>query len=233
MTRALAIHATKNSRRKDGTIKPDATGAFIIEAKDFADHYACYREGFDNELPDALRRKRVEDILRKYRDLELIAFFCHGYRRGLQTEHDLQTVNALADAIAVASGPNIVVALYACSTAHALTVKRGGFADALRDALTARGKTGHVDAHTTAAHSVWNPMLQRFDMGDPVEEIVGDWLVRPRLKNPERKTNRKAPPTLPADPEWKAWTKRLKAKNDPFCFRFPLMTADAIRAALR
>jgi hypothetical protein len=218
--KAIAIHATRNTHGKS-----DATGAFVPEAVAFQKHYACYREGFDNTLPEALRRARVESILGAHRGLDLVALFCHGYRRGLQTEHDMQTVGALADANAAASAERVVVALYACSTAHELAVGRGGFADALRDALTARGKTGHVDAHTTAAHTVWNPMVQRFDMGDALSETVGDWIVKPATTEKGKR--------VAAAPEWRSWTRRLRADGDVLCYRFPLMNRDEILAELR
>lgn len=207
MTRALAIHASRNTGSKS-----DASGAFVPEAVRFQKFYACHREGFDNTLVLPARRKAVHAILGKHRDLELVAFFCHGLRRSLQTGHDIGTVGELADAIAAASGPRVVVALYACSTAHELTVTRGGFADALRDALTARGKDGHVDAHTLAGHATSNPFVQRFDMGEPASEVVGDWLV-------------------PPGPLWKAWRTRLKATD--LRLRFPMMPTQAVQAELR
>lgn len=207
--KALALHATRN------TTKPDASGAFIPEAVAYTKFHACHREGFDNKLPAADCRKQVESILGRYRDLDAVAFFCHGYRRGLQTEHSIATVGALADAIALATAPAVAVTLYACSTAGLLSVTKGGFADALRDALTARGKTGHVDAHTVAGHCVWVPFVQRFAMGEPNAEIVGDWLVAPR------------------SPEWRKWRNRLRADGDTLCYRYPFMTADEIRAECR
>lgn len=208
MTRALAIHATKN------TTKPDASGAFIPCAVSFQKHYACYREGFDNKLAPPKRREAVQAILRKYSDLELVAFFGHGLRRSLQSGHDLTNVKALAEAIAAATGPRVVVVLFACSTAGQLTVKRGGFADALRDELARLGKTGHVDAHTTPGHAVSNPYVQRFDIAPhEIEEIAGDWLV-PRT-----------------EPLWSRWRTRLKATD--IRHRFPTMSAADVHAELR
>lgn len=215
--RALALHATKN------TTKPDASGAFVPEAINFARFHACYREGFDNLLPDHERREHVHGILSRFCDLEMIAIFGHGLRRSLQTGHDMQTVNELARAIANASGPRVVVVLYACSTAAKIAVERGGFADALRDALTVLGKAGHVDAHTIAAHTTRNPYLQRFDMGDPASELVGDWLVAPPSKVRGKR--------VPADPKWGAW--RVGLKQTTLRFRFPMMTAGEIRRELR
>lgn len=205
----LAIHATRN------TNKPDATGAFIPEATAFQKHYACHREGFDNRLKGAPCREHVESILRRYRGLDRVAFFCHGHRSGLQTGHDIATVGALANAIAAATNPHVIVTLYACSTAGQRTVRLGGFADALRDALTFRGKTGHVDGHTVAGHCVWLPFVQRFDICEPTIEIAGDWIVAPK------------------SPEWKRWKARLRADGDTLCYRFPTMTVEQVRAEVR
>lgn len=199
MTRALALHATKNTGGKS-----DASGAFVPEAVHFAKHHACYRVGFDNTLGATARRAFVEDTIRKHRDLEVVALFCHGLRRSLQTGHDMQTVARLASAIADASGPHVIVALYACSTGATET----GFAATLRDELAERGKTGHVDSHTNAAHTTRNPFVRRFVMG----EREGDWVVEPGSR------------------EWKAWRASLTGDTR---FRFPLMTIEQVRAELR
>lgn len=197
--KALAVHATKNTRGKS-----DATGAFVPEAVHFSRHYACHREGFDNTLGAPQRRASVEGIIRKHRDLETVAIFCHGLRRSLQTGHDMATVGNLAAAISDATGPNVVVVLYACSTGGA----EDGFASLLRTALHARFKTGHVDAHTNAAHTTRNPYVRRFVMG----ETDSDWVV------------------VPGSPEWARW--RTELTRD-LRFRFPMMTIEQIRSELR
>jgi hypothetical protein len=196
--RALAIYATKNTGGKS-----DATGAFIPEAIHFQRHHKCNRVGFDNLLGGAKRAASVEAAIRDHRDLECVAIFCHGLRRSLQTGHDMASVGRLAAAIADASGPHVIVVLYACSTG----ALDNGFAGVLRDELAARGKTGHVDAHTNAAHTTRNPFVRRFIMG----ENDGDWVVEPQSK------------------PWKAWRTAL---TRDLRFRFPCMTIEQVRAEL-
>lgn len=204
--KVLALHATRN------TSKPDATGAFIPEATLFTRMHGGVCAGFDNKLDPARCRADVESKIAACVGLDAIALFCHGHRDSMQTGHKLAHVNALADVIARASASRVVVALYACSTAKEITIGRGGFADALRDALSLRGKSGHVDAHTTAGHATRNPNVQRFDMGEDARETVGDWIVDPR------------------SPEWRKWVRELKGD---LRFQFPFMSTDEIRALVR
>jgi hypothetical protein len=196
---ALALHSTRNTGGKS-----DATGAFVPEAVHFSRHYACHREGFDNTLGAPQRRASVEATIRKHRDLDMVAIFGHGLRRSLQTGHDMATVDNLAAAIADATGPNVAVVLYACSTGGS----ENGFASALRNALHARGKTGHVDAHTQAGHCCRLPYVRRFIIG----ETDSDWVV------------------VPGSPEWARWRTGL---TRDLRFRFPAMTIEQIRAELR
>lgn len=172
--KTLAIHASKNT----GT-KKDASGAFVPEAVRHAKLYGGRRVPFDNLLGLARRRASVHAILAEHHDLDHVAVFGHGLRGSLQTGHTIAQVGELADAIAQASREHVTVFLAACSTASQLSVERGGFADALADALAARGKRGWVDAHTTAGHTTKNPYVQRFHIGRPVELLAGVWIVPP------------------------------------------------------
>lgn len=196
--KSLAIHVTRNSPGKW-----DSSGAFKPEAVAFEKLHGCQREGLDNSLPLPKRRDAVEVILSRYHDLECVAFFCHGLRRSLQTGHDLSTVGALADAIAAASGPHVVVPLYACSTAAA----DNGFAATLARELHARGKTGWVDGHTNAGHTTKNPNVRRFTLGAK----GGEWIVEPGSS---------------LSRNWRA------ALSKELRFRFPLLTLAQIRAEL-
>lgn len=203
--KALAIYASQN------TTKPDATGAFIPESLHWQRMHGGAREGYKNKLGAVACRREVEGILAKHSGIDALAFFNHGYRDGMQTGHHIPHVGALADAIAKACAPRVVIYLAACSTAKQRTVALGGFADALRDALTARGVAGHIDAHTTAGHTTRNPHVQRFAMGAPVGDIAGDWIV------------------APGDPLWRKWVAALKGD---LRLRYPLMTREEIRASL-
>jgi hypothetical protein len=193
---ALAIHAGYDSPGKG-----DVRGAFRPEAKAWAKMHGAPVVAFDNRLALPARRKAVESILAQHTGVQYLAFFCHGLRRSLQTGHTNTTVNALADAITDACASDVRIALYACSTGK----DDAGFAAALRDALAKRGRTGWVDAHTTAGHTTRNPWVRRFYMDRPGAE----WIVA--------REN-----TL-----WRRWVVALKTD---LRFRFPMMPADDIRA---
>ena len=162
--RALILHPLHNS----GT-KRDATGAFIPEAKAYANVMGATHDtvlaGFDNRASKLARRREVEAAIRATGPLQHVALFCHGLAKGLQTGHDLATVSTLAEALAASCGASrrLVVTLYACDAADGKGPGGdGGFADALRDALSERGITGHVDAHVTTGHTTRNPYVRRF-----------------------------------------------------------------------
>jgi hypothetical protein len=210
--RALLIHAGHN------TTKPDATGAFIPEAKNYAkwltaQGWTVERYPFDNRAQKLQRRREVEGLLREGDPVQHFAFFGHGLAKGLQSGHDLATVSTLAEALAVACNwGRLVVTLYACDAADGKGPGGdGGFADALRDALSERGITGHVDAHVTTGHTTRNPHLRRFYMDGAAVGTGGDWLV------------------APGSPKWRRWVTALKGDMR---FRFPWLTAAEIDAAL-
>lgn len=216
--RALILLPQHNSHGKN-----DVTGAFKPEAFHFAkaltaDGWDCTIHAFDHSASKAARRKQVESVIWEQGACglwDLVAFFCHGYTTGMQTGHDLATVDSLAECIALRSSDTVLVPLYACDTAGTRVRKAaggdGGFADALRDALSVRGKHGHVDAHTTTAHTTKNPHVRRFWMDGEARGTGGDWLV------------------APGSPKWSSWCKALRG---PMRFRFPLLTAAEIDAAL-
>ena len=216
--RALIILPQHNSHGKK-----DVTGAFEPEAFAFAKAreaagWHCNIFAFDNAASKPARRKQVESVIWEHEPdalWDLVAFFCHGYTTGMQTGHDLATVDSLAECIALRSSDTVLVPLYACDTADTRARKAtggdGGFADALRDALSVRGKHGHVDAHTTTAHTTKNPHVRRFHMDGTGAAAGAGWLVDPK------------------GPHWRAWRAALKGDMR---FRFPLLTADEIAAAL-
>lgn len=217
--------------------KRDATGAFIPEAKKFAEMHNGRLVLVDNRRP---KGEMVNSVLTEieragaYHDgsccadpdhdhrLEFVAFFCHGYPHGLQFGFNLRNVDRLGEAIASASNPEVIVPLYACSAASTLgwLRRRGlgpggdrGFADELRDALCEHGATfATVDAHTTAGHTTWNPNVRRFaGDGSPVGGIGGSFIV-------ERRT-----------PLWRPWVRALRGD---LRLRFPFMPIGMIHAEL-
>lgn len=215
MMRALILHPLHNS----GT-KRDATGAFIPEAKAhgkwLADNvvHAAVTHGFDNSASKLARRREVEAEIRTVGKLDTVAMFCHGLARGIQTGHDLATVATLAEALAASAGPSrrLIVTLYACDAADGKGPGGdGGFADALRDALSERGITGHVDAHVTTGHTTRNPYVRRFYMDGAAAGTGGDWLV------------------APGSPKWRKWVTALKGDMR---WRFPWLTPAEIDGLL-
>ena len=114
----------------------------------------------------------------------------------------------------------LILTLYACSTGESPRKTQdgnNGFADLCRDDLEAAGFTsGHVDAHTIAAHATQNAYVRRFDIG-PGSNIGGDWLISPE------------------SPEWPRWRARLHAKaaDDAFRFDFPYLSRDEVAAACK
>lgn len=228
---SIAICPTHNARGKH-----DVTGAFLPEAEAFTRFRAA--EGnvlanlrqFDNRAAKWRRRREVEAILdgAPY-PLSVVAFFCHGRKRGIQTGHQFgalgSSVQRLAKAIARNSVPKVRVVLYACHTGRDADSEQrddmkpgpggeGGFADKLRDALVAEGCSGGVvDAHTVRGHTTTAPWVRRFYITEAAAPMGGDWLVSPGSE------------------KWRTWRKRLQSDA---CFRlsFPLMTTEAVRGAL-
>lgn len=213
--RAIIIHAGHN------TTKPDATGAFIPEAKNYSEHLRAQgwhveRYAFDNRAAKVARRAEVEaHVIGHGSDCawDHFAFFGHGLARGIQSGHDLGTMDRLVYGLTLRATGRLVVTLYACDAGDSPRKGPGGdggFADALRDALATRGVTGYVDAHTTTGHATRNPHVRRFIM-DGGPGIGGEWLVEP------------------GSPLWRRWVAALKG---PMRFRFPLLTREQIHAEL-
>lgn len=139
------------------------------------------------------RRRRVLDALHGAGDgLEVVAFFCHGWRRGIQAGYSTATVKELARAFTMCCLPNVIVPLYCCSAARGGAGGDGGFADMLRDASGAT-----VFAHTTAGHCSRNPNVRRFKVPPGVG---GQWVV------------------APGSAGWHQWRKDLKGAMR---FRYP------------
>src|SRR5690606_18287712 len=101
-----------------------------------------------------------------------------------------------------------IITLYACDAARDGDSDRrddvapgpggdGGFADALRDALSAdHHMHGHVDAHASLGHATKNPFVRRFWMDGESADIGGDWLISP------------------GSPAWRTWVRRMANKTD-------------------
>lgn len=213
--------------------KRDATGAFQPEANAWiaANHDRGYTDWarilIDNDTPAISRRDAVLDAIREHQP-DHVAFFCHGWKTGIQFGFGVQHTLLLAETLAAGFGPldfegetvqviGPFVTLYACSTADGKdpgTGGDGGFADEFRDALCRAGATWcRVDAHTTAGHTTRNPYVRRFEgQGSAVGGTGGQWIVAPK------------------SPLWSRWRKAL-AETD-LRYRFPSMSVAEIHEEL-
>lgn len=148
------------------------------------------------------RRAQVKTALSALADSKAytsnFAFFCHGWRTGMQFGFDLRSVGELAEHIHAASGnqdPNVF--LYSCSCGSGDNDGDGGFADKLRDELCKLGSVNClVVAHATAGHATSNPYVREFNgNGSPVGGTGGQWIV------------------APGSELWEKWRKALRTTN--------------------
>jgi hypothetical protein len=222
----LAIYADH-----DTPPKSDAKRVFRPESERFCDEataagWSCTRAPFDNRASLPARRKEVEALIAKRPGpggtgkWGAIAFFCHGFRTGLQTGHNtLVQARRLADVIATHAESPAIITLYACDAGRDGDADRrddvqgqgpggdGGFADKLRDVLSAEHRMhGHVDAHASLGHATKNPFVRRFWMDGQSAAIGGDWLI------------------ATGSPAWRAWVRRMASKTDTLRYTFPFDT---------
>jgi hypothetical protein len=206
----------------------DATGAFWPEAQ----HYCLAHRVTPAPIVKfpavstimAARREPVLRALAAVRvPLETIAFFCHGYRDGLQAGFARADVVRLSQAIAMHSSFDAYVLLYACDAGRDGDDARiddtqpgpggdGGFADYLRDTLEQMGRRVTVVGHATAGHCTMNPYARRFAPGTGGKG--GTWYVEP------------------GSPLWARWVRALKEPNSTLRFRYPRMSSEAIAEEL-
>jgi hypothetical protein len=205
----------------DSPGKRDATGAFLPEAKAFARLHDCDRVIIDNRHVDAHMRQHVRDAIEARDEIRCLAFFCHGFRSGIQFGFRLYSSAMIVDSLAPRMARDCVIALYCCDTGRDGDAEReddldpgpggeGGFADALRDALRAKRRdwTGWVDGHVTAAHTTRNPHVRRMHAHGDSSYLI------------------------PRDGEtWDRW--RVALRETDLRLRFPLMTRGQIEDELR
>lgn len=211
----LVFYSSKNSRGKK-----DATGAFIPEAMKFAEFHGISKEnviGIDCTKTNSPGKRRaiVIDALRQRDNLELIAFFGHGWPSGIQFGFNKKHISMFVGHIF--ANPALKICLYACLAAENSVRDRdhrnvgpgtdGGFADTLRDEMARSGiKNGWVDAHKTAGHTSWNPYVVRFlcdDVDDPEFGAEGGgWVVEPRSRY------------------WNKWIQALRSNEGNIRYRF-------------
>lgn len=215
--------------------KKDVTYAFAPESEKFLRAVAPNRStvaDIDNRKSFAARRHEVLDIMKLCEQdphyFDGVAFFCHGWKGGIQLGFRNQDVDELADAIhRLCEHSFPVVPLYCCSTGGDVQTKRSSpgsgdssFADLLRDALCKRiAEAGYapyprVMGHTTVAHTTRNPYARFFDgMGSGAGGTGGYWTVKPKSEL------------------WGAWRKALRGTD--LRFRFPFMEISEIHEELQ
>src|SRR5581483_7599009 len=98
----------------------DYTGAFRVEADRLLHHYRLPSSAavqVDISRDDGARARQVLAAIEEAGQagpLELLAFICHGTRRGLQLAR-LAQLPGLAARIASSAAPGVAIAFYACS----------------------------------------------------------------------------------------------------------------------
>lgn len=207
----------------------DFTGAFSPESFRYTSYWQSqgdevFLRTINPTLPAAKRIAAMLETLDSRKPVDRFVCFCHGWKTGIQmglSSTNLNQLKSFAEALVNASTPELKVALYACSTGSSDGPPGdggdGGFADALRDALCAAGRTNvTVFAHTTAGHTTRNEYV-RFFAGttDPLGAEGGDDVV-------QRKTE-----------EFKKLATRLHNVQDNLRWRLPYMTPEQIHAELQ
>ncbi len=202
----------------------DASGAFIPQARAFlranqVPVVSDWELSFDNTATMARRMEVLKRNLARPRpSFHTAAFFCHGWKDGIQAGYRTKDVAELAETLAAASGSRLKrVVLYACDTGRDNDSLReddlrdviggdGGFADSLRDAFRRRGDAVTVYAHSKEGHCTQCPYVRVFE-GDS-DEKGGHFLV------------------APTERLWPVWRRAL-AGTDLWA-RFPFMSREEV-----
>jgi hypothetical protein len=235
----------KNTKRdkNTGKLRPDYTGAFKPEAQRFAEFWGMTWANIVKIDVDKSKKEMRRDVCnaivestKNGRKLRVIAFFCHGWKTGIQLGFDTKNVGVLAHVLKNRVVKNVVVPLYCCSTGRdsdseisddidpGFVGGDGGFADVLRDMLCAETNAirCRVVAHVTAGHTTLNPWVRYFEGANmPFGGTGGFWVVRPK------------------GPLWRKWIRWLRGKDPKNLKRlvgnaygFPFLSAEYIRDEL-
>jgi hypothetical protein len=184
--------------------KKDYTGAFKPEADRFArvvpgNHR---RETIDVSLGMNGRKKqlyaKLSELKAKNELYNDVAFFMHGWAKGIQCGVQLADVKQLVNYLCqiTANGADaehiLHIVLFCCLTGDVPGSPKadqqklgpggdGGFADRVRDEFCQAGRPWvKVYAHTTAGHTTRNPWVRTFEgKGSTIGAVDGDWLIRP------------------------------------------------------
>jgi hypothetical protein len=207
--------------------KSDTTGAFLPEARAFARCHGQNPDAIITRFParELFLRRRAFCVraIESASQLDVLAFFCHGWRDGLQAGWQRTTILHLARTLAQHAARDAHVLLYACDTGRDADALReddtepgpggdGGFADELRDTCEALGREITVAAHATAGGTTVNPYARRFAPG--CGGRGGEWYVEPESAL------------------WLPWKRSLRDPRNTLKFRFPMMTPAEVAAEL-
>lgn len=209
--------------------KVDTTHAFLPEARAFARYHGADPDSvvkrFPAHAPLAQRRSTCTLAIRNYpaSSIEVLAFFCHGWRSGLQAGYNRKTLLMFASLVAKHCTDTAHVLFYACDTSRDADEEEaddlrpgpggdGGFADEVRDACEALGRHVTVMGHSAAGHCSWNPYARFFAPG--MGGKGGEWYVTPRSH------------------VWPAWVKTLRDPRASLRYRFWLLTSAEIEEEL-
>lgn len=229
--RMLIFRAGYNSHGKR-----DVTGAFAPEAERYINAACCTGTDLmviDNRLPFAKRRQAVLQWLDRALDAPYfydgVAFFCHGWKSGIQLGFRNSHVNELAEAVHAVSQHSFVdVPLFCCSTGGDVLTSAtspgtgdDSFADLLRDALCREAWSDdypshcRVMAHETVAHTTKNSRVRFFDgMGSPEGGVGGYRPVKLRGRL------------------WSTWKRELRDHDGKLRFLMPHMDVAQITSWL-
>jgi hypothetical protein len=210
------------------TAGPEFTGEFTRESRRYAKYYTSQGDTVTlHEIDVSSRADKLAQVqqLIASTTFDVLVFFCHGWRTGIQlglgigTAKRVAALEETAKMIAKSSTPKLHVVLYCCLTGGTDTgdpTGDGGFADRLRDALCAEGCTGvSVFAHTTAGHTTRNANVRFFvGSGSSTEGKGGVDVVTHKT------------------PESHVLYEKLHDANSPFRWQIPFLSNAEIRARL-
>jgi hypothetical protein len=208
--------------------KNDALGAFLPEARAFARYHDVEPDDvivrFPAHAPIQQRRSTCTLALRALTvELDVLAFFCHGWKAGIQAGFVRPHTLLLARLVAQYAKVDAHVLFYACDTGRDQDDDTsddrepgpggdGGFADELRDGLDMLGRRVTVVGHTTTGHCSQNPYARYF--APQCGGQGGRWFVEPQSA------------------AWPLWVRALKDPRNSLRYRFWSMTPEAIAAEL-
>lgn len=207
--------------------KKDVTGAFHPEAVAFCKHHdvnpAKAIARFPTKGTLAARRAVSTRAIGASAGLDVIAFFCHGWRNGIQAGWQLPTVRSLASLCSAAMVADGHILLYACDSGRDADADQaddleegpggdGGFADELRDACETLGRRITVVGHATTGHATWNPHVRVFAPGE--HGRGGRWVITPGTSL------------------WPRWVRAMRDPKGTLRYRFWAMSFEEIAREL-